>query len=91
MKWNMDKLKEIYGESIIWEIKENLDSVVANMNYIKSIGFSDPYDVIETNPYLFLLDEENFKDKIEKLTQKLGVNFVEKLEEDSSLWGDIDD
>ena len=83
MKLNIDKLKEIYGTSLILEIKDNMDNVVKNLNYISSIGFKDPYDVIETNPYIFLELPELFQEKIESLSKKIGVDFIEKIEEDS--------
>ena len=91
MKLDIEKLKEIYGEQIVIDIHENMDSLVENINCLISYGFKDPYDVVETNPYLFLVLPETFQEKMEKLTQKLGVEFVEKLSEDMSLWSEIDD
>lgn len=91
MKLGIEKLKEIYGESIVLDIQENMDSLVENMNTLISYGFSDPYDVVETVPYLCMSTPEVFQEKMEKLIDKLGVEFVEKLSEDNSLWGEIDD
>ncbi len=91
MKLDIEKLKEIYGENIVVDIHENMDSLVENMNCLISYGFEDPYDIVETNPYLFLVLPETFQEKMEKLIQKLGVEFVEKLSEDMSLWSEIDD
>ena len=91
MKLDLEKLKEIYGESIVIEIEKNMDSFIDNINHLITYGFKDPYDVVETNPYLFLNTPETFKEKMEKLIQKLGVNYIEKLGEDISLWSEVDD
>ena len=91
MKIEMEKLKEIYGDSIVLDMKENMDSLVDNMNLLVSYGFEDPCDVVETVPYLCLKTPEIFQEKLEQLMEKLGVDFVEKLSEDNSLWGEIDD
>ena len=46
---------------------------------------------METNPYMFLYDKKIFVDKMDKLIKKLGVEYIEKLEDDFSLWGEIYD
>ncbi len=91
MNLDIEKLKEIYGENIVVDLHENMDSLVENMNTLISYGFKDPYDMVESNPYIFLTLPETFQEKIEKVIQKLGVNFVEQIEENMSLWSEIDD
>ena len=91
MKLNLNKIIEIYGEGSIYEFQENIEDVVNNINYLSKKGFRDIYDIVETNPYLFLQPSDIFEEKIEKLIEKLGVEWIEKLEEDFSLWGEVDD
>ena len=88
MKLNVEKIREIYGDSIVFELKDNMDNLVDNLNFLISKKIEDPYDVVETNPYLFLQSPETFQEKINSLIERLGVEYVEKLSEDSSLWGD---
>ena len=91
MRLEIEKLREIYGDSIIADMQENMDSLAENMNLLVSYGFKDPYDIVETVPYICLLEPEQFQEKLDRLVEKLGVEFVEKLSEDNSLWGDVDD
>jgi len=91
MKLDLNKIQEIYGDSSIYEIKNHMDQVVDNMNYLLSLGFNDVYNIVENDPYMFLYDKKEFINKIDKLINKLGVEYIEKLEEDFSLWGEIYD
>ncbi len=91
MKLNLKKIQEIYGNSAIYEIEDHLDIIVNNMNYLVSLKFNNVYSILETNPYMFLYDNNRFKEKINNLIQKLGVEYIEKLDNDISLWGEIYD
>ena len=91
MKLNLDKIEEIYGQSSIYEFYENKENVTTNINYLTSKGFKDVYDIVETYPYIFIIEPEEFKKKVSNLIEHLGVEYIEKLEEDFTLWGEIDD
>ena len=91
MKLNLKKIQEIYGNSAIYEIENHLDIIVNNMNYLVSLKFNNVYSILETNPYMFLYDNNRFKEKVNNLIQKLGVEYIEKLDNDISLWGEIYD
>lgn len=86
MKNDLDKIKEIYGESSIYELQENIEELISNMKYLSSLGFTDIYDIVSTHPYMFLIDEDEFQNKVNILIKELGVEYIEKLEEDTSLW-----
>ncbi len=85
---DLDRLKEIYGESILYDFKDNIDDIVDNMNYLISRGFKNVDDVFEINPYLFLSSQDMIEEKLDQLMATLGVDYIEKLENDYSLWGD---
>ena len=89
MKYDLDKIKEIYGESSIYEIQDNIEELISNMKYLSKLGFKDIYDILSTHPYMFLIEENDFKEKVDKLITELGVEYVEKLDEDTSLWESI--
>ena len=91
MVLNTDKLKEIYGETVLYDIKENLDSIIANINYLLSKKFKDVYDIFETYPYLFMNTQEVFQKKVDGLIERLGVEYIEKLEQNYTLWGEVND
>jgi hypothetical protein len=91
MKLDLEKIKELYGENAIYDIREHMEDVTSNMYFLVSIGFNDVYGILEMNPYMFLCSPTIFKDKVNKLLDKLGFDYLEKLKNDISLWGDLDD
>ena len=91
MKMNLDKIKEIYGSSSLYEINENIEEVVHNMNYLITKKFRDVYELLEINPYIFLLPTDIFEEKVDNLIEELGVEYIEKIEEDMSIWSNLDD
>ena len=91
MELDLQKIQEIYGNSAINEIKEDMDSLISNMKYLKEKGFTNIYEIIEQNPYQLLEDEAIFQEKIENIIRILGVEYIEKLEDDMSLWRLLDD
>ena len=81
---DFDKISEIYGEEVLREMQENMDEVIKNVNYMYMLEFNDVEDIFERE-ILFLYDHDTFKDKLNKLIYKLGLNYVEKIENDLSL------
>ena len=75
MKLDLEKISFIYGESSIYEFKDNVENLTNNINYLSKIGFSDVYDIVALYPYLFIIEENEFKEKIDYLINKLGVEF----------------
>ena len=62
-----------------------MDEVIKNVNYMYMLEFNDVEDIFEREILLFLYDHDTFKDKLNKLIYKLGLNYVEKIENDLSL------
>lgn len=82
---DFDKISEIYGGEVLREMQENMDEVIKNVNYMYMLEFNDVEDIFEREILLFLYDHDTFKDKLNKLIYKLGLNYVEKIENDLSL------
>lgn len=82
---DFDRISEIYGEEVLREMQENMDEVIKNVNYMYMLEFNDVEDIFEREILLFLYDHDTFKDKLNKLIYKLGLNYVEKIENDLSL------
>ena len=91
MKMNLDKIKEIYGSNYLYEINENIEEVVHNMNFLVKRKFSNVYELLEMNPYIFLLPTDIFEEKVDNLIKELGIEYKEKIEEDMSIWSNLDD
>lgn len=88
---DLEKIREIYGDSSIEELNDNIESLTNNMNYLFKLGFDDVYDTVSLYPYMFLIDEETFKEKVNNLIDSLGFDYLKKLEEDTSLWENVNE
>lgn len=87
MDINFNKIKEIYGNEILNIIKENQENVIENLKYLYKLGFIDIEDIFEREVLLFI--DTDFKTKIDSLIFKLGLNYVEIIENDLSLLEEI--
>ena len=90
MKVDFKKITEIYGINLIYEFKENIEDVEENINYLIDLGFKKVYDVVELYPYMFLMTDDIFKEKINLLIEHLGVEYINLLEENTDLWGGVE-
>ena len=89
MKLDLDKIKEIYGEKIIYQLDDNIEELISNMKYLLHLGFDDVYDIVSLYPYMFIMDEDLFREKVDILINNLGVEYKEKLSLDTSLWEEV--
>lgn len=80
MNINFDKINEIYGREMVLLIKDNIDNVVHNINYLKKIGFNDIEDIFERYVPIFLYTEKELKNKFNNLIKSLGIEYVELIE-----------
>lgn len=85
MKIDFDKISIIYGNETLSEIKERIDDVIKNINYMYKLGFNDVEDIFEREALLFLYDNNEFKSKLDKLIHKLGSTYIDEIENDLSL------
>ena len=84
MDFDFSKIEEIYGKETVTNIKDNIEEVTSNINYLIYLGFNDTEDLFERETLLFLYDNETFKNKMDQLIKKLGPNYVNIIEEDIS-------
>lgn len=90
MEINLEKLEEIYGKSLVKEMHDDIENLIENMKYLDKLEFDDIYDIIEINPYLFLIDNNEFIKRINNLITSLGIEYLQMLAEDTSYWGNIE-
>ena len=84
MEINLEKLEEIYGKSLVKEMRDDIENLIENMKYLDKLEFDDIYDIIEVNPYLFLIDNNEFIKRINNLITSLGIEYLQILAEDTS-------
>ena len=86
MKIDFEKIEEIYGSSVIEEIKNNSKDILENIQYLKELNINDIEDIFERYPLIFICDKNEFKNKVDKLISKIGINYVDMLDNDMELW-----
>lgn len=80
----IDDIVDTYGSSIKKDILDNKETVMDNYNYLKNLNVIS-VDEIFTRYIIMFLDED-FKKKINDLILKLGEDYIEKIEEDLSIF-----
>lgn len=68
---DFDKINKIYGIETLNNIKENINEVNKNISYMYKLGFADIEDIFERETLLFICDNKEFKNKIDKLIRRL--------------------
>ena len=76
-------LKENFDEELISQI--DADNITKILNYLNRNGIYYAKDLLLNSLDLFLYPSEIFIKKFERLKDVLGIDFVDKLGEDSSL------
>ena len=77
-------MKEVYGEEILDMISSSMDSIEENIEILKKLNFTDIGGIFERCPDIFMEFSEDFENKINKLVNELGSNYVEIIENDIS-------
>mgnify|MGYP005750653903 FL=1 len=87
MSLNIDinKMKEVFGDEIEDIINENIDIVEKNIKFLKELKFEDAEGILEMYPELFMNFPKKFEEKILKLKEELGDNYIEIIENDMSI------
>ena len=91
MKLDMQRIQDIFGKSTIEEIRENKEDFLKNIKFVQSLGYKDVYELVELYPYTFLQTPETFQKKVQDLLDSLGVYSFEKIEENTEIWGSLDE
>ena len=82
---DLEKMKEIYGEEIIKIIHSNMDIIEKNINTLKKLGFNDIEGIFERCPEIFMCFPQDFEVKIKRVIEKIGLNYVEEIENDITI------
>jgi len=85
MNIDFSKIKEVYGESVVLSIRDSINDVVKNLNYLKELNFTDVEDIFERYCLIFLDSPETFQDKVNTLIEELGDSYVDIIENNLSI------
>jgi len=83
---DIEKLSKIYGLGIVDIINDNSQLIKDNINYLTSLGFSCVGELFSRYPSLFVFDEEEFKIKVDSLVLKVGLHYLDFLENDLTMF-----
>ena len=73
----------------IEQIKNNLNDILENLKYLKYLKINDIEDIFERYPLIFICDKKEFKSKVDKLILKIGINYIDMLDNDMELWEEL--
>ena len=90
MDINYDKIKELYGIDYLYLIKDNIDDIKLNIDYLYKLGFNDVTDIFERFTYIFIKDNNEFRLMFNKLITKLGGNYVDIIENDLGVLEELE-
>ena len=89
MNINFNSIRDTYGEDILNVIRDNIDDITENINYLRKLNFSDIEDIFERYVLIFIDSPSCFKEKIDKLILKLGSNYDELIGNDLSIFEEL--
>lgn len=89
MMINLEKIKELYGDNIVREMKNNLEEITENLKYLMTYNIENFYEILECYPYLFMKEPKSFQKKLDEFIMKIGDNYIEKLEKNMSMWSEL--
>lgn len=89
MNIDFSKVREIYGKEALVICNEHIDDLVKNINYLIELGFDNYEEIIERFSLAFVDEHEMVKKRINNLILRLGVNYIEILNENMGLWEEL--
>ena len=83
----LENIIDTYGEDIKEDILENKDIVLENYNFLQELNIISVDEIFQR--YITILLDENFKNKVNKLISNLGEDYIEKIEENISIFDSL--
>jgi hypothetical protein len=83
----LENIIDTYGEDIKEDILENKDIVLENYNFLQELNIISVDEIFQRYITIFL--DENFKNKVNKLISNLGEDYIEKIEENISIFDSL--
>ena len=86
MKLNLNKIKELYGETVKNEINEERELVENNLEFLYQLGFRNLDDIFYNYSIAFLQNKQKFQNKVLMLCKKIGDDYLNVLTNNIDLW-----
>lgn len=86
MNIDFDNISKTYGEDIINDIKDNIDNVMENINYLKRINIDFAEELFELYAIIFIEEPSLFWEKINALIKELGDNYVDIISDNMFIF-----
>ena len=83
----LENIIDTYGEDIKEDILENKNIVLENYNFLQKLNIISVDEIFQRYITIFL--DENFKNKVNKLISNLGEDYIEKIEENISIFDSL--
>ena len=83
----LENIIDTYGEDIKEDILENKDIVLENYNFLQELNIIYVDEIFKRYITIFL--DEDFKNKVNKLISNLGEDYIEKIEENISIFDSL--
>jgi len=83
----LENIIDTYGEDIKEDILENKDIVLENYNFLQELNIISVDEIFQRYITIFLY--EDFKNKVNKLISNLGEDYIEKIEENISIFDSL--
>ncbi len=83
----LENIIDTYGEDIKEDILENKDIVLENYNFLQELNIISVDEIFQRYITIFL--DEDFKNKVNKLISNLGEDYIEKIEENISIFDSL--
>ena len=83
----LENIIDTYGEGIKEDILENKDIVLENYNFLQELNIISVDEIFQRYITIFL--DEDFKNKVNKLISNLGEDYIEKIEENISIFDSL--
>lgn len=83
----LENIIDTYGEDIKEDILENKDIVLENYNFLQELNIISVDEIFQRYITIFL--DDDFKNKVNKLISNLGEDYVEKIEENISIFDSL--
>lgn len=90
MNINYNKIKELYGIDYLYLIKDNIEDIKLNIDYLYKLGFNDVEDIFERYTFLFIKDNDEFRVMFNKLITNLGSDYVDIIENDLGVLEELE-
>jgi hypothetical protein len=83
----LENIIDTYGEDIKEDILKNKDIVLENYNFLQELNIISLDEMFQRYITIFL--DEDFKNKMNKLIFNLGEDYIEKIEENISIFDSL--